>query len=113
MHLIHDGVDLGHLLAVDRISRDLPRDRTQLLTAVVKPHYAPIEQYAETPGMRQGPWTDIYALAAVDPHCADYVAAHALSDDEGANAEAVATALRTVPSSADCGDGFVAFGAVS
>ncbi len=55
----------------------------------------------------------IYALAAVDPHCADYVAAHALSDDEGANAEAVATALRTVPSSADCGDGFVAFGAVS
>ncbi len=38
-------------------------DRTQNVTAVLKPQFAPIEQYAETPSMRQGPWTDLYALA--------------------------------------------------
>jgi len=38
-------------------------DRTQNVTAILKPQFAPIEQYAETQSMRQGPWTDIYALA--------------------------------------------------
>jgi serine/threonine protein kinase len=40
-------------------------DRTQTLTAVLKPSYAPIEQYAEATQVRQGPWTDLYALGAV------------------------------------------------
>lgn len=39
-------------------------DDTQTLTAVLKPSFAPIEQYADVAGMRQGPWTDLYALGA-------------------------------------------------
>ena len=38
---------------------------TQEVTVVVKPGYAPLEQYAEDPDVRMGPWTDIYAIAAV------------------------------------------------
>lgn len=40
-------------------------DRTQAVTAVLKPNFAPVEQYAEPPLLRQGPWTDLYALGAV------------------------------------------------
>ena len=39
-------------------------DRTQSLTAILKPNFAPVEQYADEAGMRQGPWTDLYALGA-------------------------------------------------
>jgi len=45
-------------------ARQVISDRTQTLTAILKPSYAPIEQYADT-GMRQGAWTDLYALGAV------------------------------------------------
>ncbi|RYY72697.1 MAG: septum site-determining protein, partial [Comamonadaceae bacterium] len=31
---------------------------------VVKPGFTPIEQYGRAPAMPQGPWTDLYALAA-------------------------------------------------
>lgn len=40
-------------------------DMTQALTVMLKPGYAPVEQYAEMPGIRQGPWTDLYALGSV------------------------------------------------
>jgi serine/threonine protein kinase len=43
-------------------------DQTQAFTAILKPSYAPIEQYAESVSLRQGPWTDIYALGAVIYH---------------------------------------------
>jgi serine/threonine protein kinase len=39
-------------------------DRTQVFTAILKPSFAPIEQYAESTALRQGAWTDFYALAA-------------------------------------------------
>ncbi|MET0981447.1 MAG: serine/threonine-protein kinase, partial [Telluria sp.] len=39
-------------------------DMNQAFTVILKQNYAPIEQYAEMPGMRQGPWTDLYALAS-------------------------------------------------
>ena len=55
----------GHPVLLDfGAARRVIGDRTQSLTAILKPAYAPIEQYAEAPGVRQGPWTDFYALGA-------------------------------------------------
>ncbi|MBC7944269.1 MAG: DUF4384 domain-containing protein [Burkholderiales bacterium] len=56
----------GRALLLDfGAARRVIGDRTQALTVILKPGYAPIEQYAEVPSMKQGAWTDIYALASV------------------------------------------------
>ncbi|MDL5030493.1 serine/threonine-protein kinase [Pelomonas sp. APW6] len=46
-------------------ARQVISDRAEGLTAILKPSYAPIEQYAESRQLRQGPWTDLYALGAM------------------------------------------------
>jgi serine/threonine protein kinase len=44
-------------------------DSSHKHTAILKVNYAPIEQYADAPDLREGPWTDLYALAAVVHGC--------------------------------------------
>ncbi len=44
-------------------------DATHRHTAVLKVNYAPIEQYADAVDLGQGPWTDLYALAALVHGC--------------------------------------------
>ena len=46
-------------------ARQVIGDATQGLTVILKPGFAPIEQYSDSAMLRQGPWTDLYALAAV------------------------------------------------
>jgi non-specific serine/threonine protein kinase len=41
---------------------------TRALTTVLKPGYAPIEQYSDDGSMAQGAWTDIYAIGGVLYH---------------------------------------------
>lgn len=44
-------------------------DSSRKHTAILKVNYAPIEQYADAHDMQEGPWTDLYALAAVTHGC--------------------------------------------
>jgi len=44
-------------------------DQTHQHTAILKVNYAPIEQYASAEDLQPGPWSDLYALAAVIHGC--------------------------------------------
>jgi serine/threonine protein kinase len=45
-------------------ARQVLADHTRQLTAILKPNFSPLEQYANESSLRQGPWTDLYGLAA-------------------------------------------------
>ncbi len=51
-------------------ARKIIGDATQALTTVLKPGYAPVEQYSDDGTMKQGAWTDVYALGGVLYHLA-------------------------------------------
>jgi len=74
---LHRDVSPGNILLCDdgRVvlldfgsARRVVAGMTMPLTAIVNPQYAAIEQYAESPSLPQGPWTDLYGLAAVAYH---------------------------------------------
>jgi serine/threonine protein kinase len=46
-------------------ARKVVNDASRQLTVILKPGYAPLEQYGESPSLKQGPWTDLYALASM------------------------------------------------
>ena len=67
-------------------ARQVIADRTQSITSILKPSFAPIEQYAHAGELRQGAWTDLYSLGAVMyfmivGHAPPPAAARALDDD--------------------------------
>ena len=59
-------LDTGAPMLLDfGAARQVIGDMTQALTVILKPGFAPIEQYADDESMKQGPWTDIYGVGAV------------------------------------------------
>lgn len=50
-------------------ARHVLGDHTQATIVTLNPGFASIEQYAESTQLRRGPWTDLYALAAVAYYC--------------------------------------------
>ena len=62
--------DVGPPVLLDLgAARRAVTDSTHKHTAILKVNYAPIEQYAGADDMRQGPWTDLYSVAAVVHGC--------------------------------------------
>ncbi len=58
-------LDDGRSILLDLgAARRLEAQSTQAVTMLVKPGYAPIEQYAVDTVIEQGPWTDIYGWGA-------------------------------------------------
>ena len=62
--MLLEGSDLPVVLDFGAARRVIT-DQNQAVTVILKPGYAPVEQYGDVPDMAQGAWTDVYALAAV------------------------------------------------
>jgi serine/threonine protein kinase len=85
LRVLHDGNTLHRDISPDNIflqdngppvlldlgaARHAINDQGRKHTAVLKVNYAPIEQYSEGDDeLRQGPWSDLYSLAAVVHGC--------------------------------------------
>lgn len=85
LRVLHDGKTLHRDISPDNIflqdsgppvlldlgaARHAINDKDHKHTAVLKVNYAPIEQYSEgDDDLRQGPWSDLYSLAAVVHGC--------------------------------------------
>ena len=85
LRVLHDGKTLHRDISPDHIflqdngppvlldlgaARHAINDQDHKHTAVLKVNYAPIEQYSEgDEELRQGPWSDLYSLAAVMHGC--------------------------------------------
>ncbi len=74
MHLLHRDISPDNIIVQDSgeavlldfgSARQIIGDRTRGMTVILKPGYAPIEQYTGDASLEQGPYTDISALAAV------------------------------------------------
>ena len=62
--------DVGPPILLDLgAARRAISDSNQKHTAILKVNYAPIEQYAGAADLPQGPWTDLYSIAAVVHGC--------------------------------------------
>ncbi len=62
--------DVGPPILLDLgAARRAISDSSQKHTAILKVNYAPIEQYAGAADLPQGPWTDLYSIAAVVHGC--------------------------------------------
>ena len=100
-------------------ARHVLADRTQSLTAILKPQFAPIEQYADAKAMRQGPWTDVFALAEhvlLHAHRPPAVAGHRAHPERRAGAAGAARAagiLGARAGHARLGDGGAAAGSAA
>jgi serine/threonine protein kinase len=69
--IILGGDDRPVLLGFDAARRAIVGDRAQALMSLVEPMFVTREQIDQTPETQPGPWTDVYALAAVVRYCID------------------------------------------
>jgi serine/threonine protein kinase len=74
MRILHRDVSPDNIIVQDNgdavlldfgSARQIIGDRTRGLTVILKPGYAPVEQYAGDASLDQGAYTDIYSLSAV------------------------------------------------
>ncbi|WP_332876242.1 serine/threonine-protein kinase [Massilia sp. S19_KUP03_FR1] len=74
MQIVHRDVSPDNIIVQDNgeavlldfgSAREIIGDMTRAVTVILKPGYAPVEQYANDTSLEQGAYTDIYALCAV------------------------------------------------